>query len=186
MRSWHLVVHLKPLHGIYFEQKVNQKGDGRFYQIELEVDGDFLLGSLNWEDWRPIPSIWPFQFRNRVKLHMLRVWGSPVLTAGLASKFRAFSSRLIFITFRSVSYRFLWNLIEIEQKMLGNSGNFTNFCNLLLSDQFGQFFVIFAIWRLYQPGKWITWKLGFRTNFVFMQLFPKGSEFEHFPIRKIR
>merc|ERR1719443_2005451 len=26
--------------GIYFEQKVNQKGDGRFYQLELEVDGD--------------------------------------------------------------------------------------------------------------------------------------------------
>jgi len=25
--------------GIYFEQKVNQKGDGRFYQLELEVDG---------------------------------------------------------------------------------------------------------------------------------------------------
>merc|ERR1740117_2889772 len=28
--------------GIYFEQKVNQKGDGRFYQIELEVDGDVV------------------------------------------------------------------------------------------------------------------------------------------------
>eukprot|EP00928_Gymnodinium_smaydae_P075083 TRINITY_DN580_c0_g3_i2.p1 TRINITY_DN580_c0_g3~~TRINITY_DN580_c0_g3_i2.p1 ORF type:complete len:1332 (+),score=271.44 TRINITY_DN580_c0_g3_i2:485-3997(+) len=26
--------------GIYFEQKVNTKGDGRFYQLELEVDGD--------------------------------------------------------------------------------------------------------------------------------------------------
>jgi biotin carboxylase/biotin carboxyl carrier protein len=26
--------------GIYFEQKVNQKGDGRFYQLELEVDGE--------------------------------------------------------------------------------------------------------------------------------------------------
>merc|ERR1719329_1804322 len=26
--------------GIYFELKVNQKGDGRFYQLELEVDGD--------------------------------------------------------------------------------------------------------------------------------------------------
>jgi hypothetical protein len=26
--------------GIYFEQKVNQEGDGTFYQIELEVDGD--------------------------------------------------------------------------------------------------------------------------------------------------
>jgi len=26
--------------GIYFEQKVNTKGDGRFYQIELEVDGE--------------------------------------------------------------------------------------------------------------------------------------------------
>jgi len=26
--------------GIYFEQKVNTKGDGRFFQIELEVDGD--------------------------------------------------------------------------------------------------------------------------------------------------
>merc|ERR1719398_101101 len=26
--------------GIYFEQKVNQKGDGRFFQLELEVDGD--------------------------------------------------------------------------------------------------------------------------------------------------
>jgi len=25
--------------GIYFEQKVNQKGDGRFFQLELEVDG---------------------------------------------------------------------------------------------------------------------------------------------------
>ena len=25
--------------GIYFEQKVNTKGDGRFYQLELEVDG---------------------------------------------------------------------------------------------------------------------------------------------------
>ncbi|CAE8627913.1 unnamed protein product [Polarella glacialis] len=25
--------------GIYFEQRVNMKGDGRFYQIELEVDG---------------------------------------------------------------------------------------------------------------------------------------------------
>jgi len=28
--------------GIYFEQKVNQKGDGRFYQLELEVDGDVV------------------------------------------------------------------------------------------------------------------------------------------------
>merc|ERR1719197_617033 len=28
--------------GIYFEQKVNQKGDGRFFQIELEVDGDVV------------------------------------------------------------------------------------------------------------------------------------------------
>jgi len=28
--------------GLYFEQKVNQKGDGRFYQIELEVDGDVV------------------------------------------------------------------------------------------------------------------------------------------------
>lgn len=26
--------------GIYFEEKVNQKGDGRFFQLELEVDGD--------------------------------------------------------------------------------------------------------------------------------------------------
>jgi biotin carboxylase/biotin carboxyl carrier protein len=26
--------------GIYFEQMVNQKGDGRFFQLELEVDGD--------------------------------------------------------------------------------------------------------------------------------------------------
>lgn len=26
--------------GIYFEEKVNTKGDGRFYQLELEVDGD--------------------------------------------------------------------------------------------------------------------------------------------------
>jgi len=26
--------------GIYFELKVNQKGDGRFYQLELEVDGE--------------------------------------------------------------------------------------------------------------------------------------------------
>jgi biotin carboxylase len=26
--------------GIYFEEKVNTKGDGRFYQIELEVDGE--------------------------------------------------------------------------------------------------------------------------------------------------
>ena len=26
--------------GIYFEQRVNTKGDGRFFQIELEVDGD--------------------------------------------------------------------------------------------------------------------------------------------------
>merc|ERR1719353_1158284 len=26
--------------GIYFEQMVNTKGDGRFYQLELEVDGD--------------------------------------------------------------------------------------------------------------------------------------------------
>jgi biotin carboxylase/biotin carboxyl carrier protein len=26
--------------GCYFEQKVNQKGDGRFFQLELEVDGD--------------------------------------------------------------------------------------------------------------------------------------------------
>ncbi|CAJ1431504.1 unnamed protein product [Effrenium voratum] len=26
--------------GIYFEQRVNTKGDGRFYQIELEVDGE--------------------------------------------------------------------------------------------------------------------------------------------------
>jgi len=26
--------------GIYFEQKVNTKGDGRFFQLELEVDGD--------------------------------------------------------------------------------------------------------------------------------------------------
>lgn len=26
--------------GIYFELKVNQKGDGRFFQLELEVDGD--------------------------------------------------------------------------------------------------------------------------------------------------
>lgn len=23
--------------GIYFERKVNQKGDGRFYQLEIEV-----------------------------------------------------------------------------------------------------------------------------------------------------
>merc|ERR1719379_1824412 len=28
--------------GIYFEQKVNTKGDGRFYQLELEVDGDVV------------------------------------------------------------------------------------------------------------------------------------------------
>merc|ERR1719361_2352634 len=28
--------------GIYFEMKVNQKGDGRFYQLELEVDGDVV------------------------------------------------------------------------------------------------------------------------------------------------
>ena len=31
--------------GIYYEQKVNQKGDGRFFQLELEVDGtDVALG----------------------------------------------------------------------------------------------------------------------------------------------
>mmetsp|Transcript_53138 Transcript_53138/g.124477 ORF Transcript_53138/g.124477 Transcript_53138/m.124477 type:complete len:1295 (-) Transcript_53138:103-3987(-) len=28
--------------GIYFEKKVNQKGDGRFFQLELEVDGDVV------------------------------------------------------------------------------------------------------------------------------------------------
>lgn len=28
--------------GIYFEEKVNTKGDGRFYQLELEVDGDIV------------------------------------------------------------------------------------------------------------------------------------------------
>lgn len=28
--------------GIYFEKKVNTKGDGRFYQLELEVDGDVV------------------------------------------------------------------------------------------------------------------------------------------------
>eukprot|EP00457_Paulinella_chromatophora_P000524 gb/GEZN01000524.1/.p1 GENE.gb/GEZN01000524.1/~~gb/GEZN01000524.1/.p1 ORF type:complete len:1311 (-),score=232.99 gb/GEZN01000524.1/:105-4037(-) len=28
--------------GIYFEQKVNQDGDGRFFQLELEVDGDVV------------------------------------------------------------------------------------------------------------------------------------------------
>merc|ERR1719181_1047812 len=26
--------------GVYFEQMVNTKGDGRFYQLELEVDGN--------------------------------------------------------------------------------------------------------------------------------------------------
>ena len=26
--------------GIYFEEKVNTDGDGRFFQLELEVDGD--------------------------------------------------------------------------------------------------------------------------------------------------
>jgi biotin carboxylase len=26
--------------GVYFEEKVNQKGDGRFYQLEIEVDGE--------------------------------------------------------------------------------------------------------------------------------------------------
>merc|ERR1719433_1647383 len=28
--------------GLYFEEKVNTKGDGRFYQLELEVDGDVV------------------------------------------------------------------------------------------------------------------------------------------------
>ena len=33
--------------GIYFEHKVNQKGDGRFYQLEIEVH---ILGS-GWMEW---------------------------------------------------------------------------------------------------------------------------------------
>jgi len=34
-----VLVEMNRSDGIYFEQKVNTKGDGRFYQIELEVDG---------------------------------------------------------------------------------------------------------------------------------------------------
>lgn len=35
-----VLVEMNRSDGIYFEQKVNTKGDGRFYQLELEVDGD--------------------------------------------------------------------------------------------------------------------------------------------------
>ena len=35
-----VLVEMNRSDGIYFEQKVNTKGDGRFYQIELEVDGE--------------------------------------------------------------------------------------------------------------------------------------------------
>jgi len=34
-----VVTEMNRTDGIYFEQRVNTKGDGRFYQIELEVDG---------------------------------------------------------------------------------------------------------------------------------------------------
>jgi len=35
-----VLVEMNRSDGIYFEEKVNTKGDGRFYQLELEVDGD--------------------------------------------------------------------------------------------------------------------------------------------------
>lgn len=35
-----VLVEMNRSDGIYFEQKVNTKGDGRFYQLELEVDGE--------------------------------------------------------------------------------------------------------------------------------------------------
>eukprot|EP00931_Biecheleriopsis_adriatica_P083062 TRINITY_DN5657_c0_g1_i3.p1 TRINITY_DN5657_c0_g1~~TRINITY_DN5657_c0_g1_i3.p1 ORF type:complete len:1302 (+),score=355.00 TRINITY_DN5657_c0_g1_i3:71-3976(+) len=34
-----VITEMNRIDGIYFEQRVNTKGDGRFYQIELEVDG---------------------------------------------------------------------------------------------------------------------------------------------------
>eukprot|EP00933_Yihiella_yeosuensis_P071818 TRINITY_DN80059_c0_g1_i1.p1 TRINITY_DN80059_c0_g1~~TRINITY_DN80059_c0_g1_i1.p1 ORF type:complete len:1309 (-),score=305.53 TRINITY_DN80059_c0_g1_i1:114-4040(-) len=34
-----VITEMNRVDGIYFEQRVNTKGDGRFYQIELEVDG---------------------------------------------------------------------------------------------------------------------------------------------------
>jgi len=90
--------------GIYFEQKVNTKGDGRFFQLELEVDGDKVAngGRFVWFNSRlqkvveiGLSDKLVPMFMDKAQYEQARVW-SQQIAAAAGNNTRATMEALVF------------------------------------------------------------------------------------------